>query len=326
MQVAGHPSGSALSDKQIATALLWGQLVAFSGLATRRFYSHLQYTNRDCFQLVAQRVSDPTSGTTILTRRRDGGQWNHVAAGALRVTKPMHVNVFSPVAVDQALLLALLRRSEDDGWGEIEEGILGYNAANTDSPDVPEEFEAVALVGALERTLGLAGGDDNQLAMAVEARVIPRTSLTPVDCRRIRESALRTRFEKLPSVRNAWVRDFFRLRGDHAHGKRKARYPSVWQLREHLLLAAFFFPLVLKSRLAREGHYRLTATDRASINAFEALACEDHFLEREPVESKHPWNAIIDGELYAELAEQVLDTLVDPSAVEATDLSESEPL
>jgi hypothetical protein len=73
-------------------------------------------------------------------------------------------------------------------------------------------------------------------------------------------------------VREAWIRDFFRVRNDHAHGRREGRYPSVSSRAEHLLLGAFAFPLLVKSLLSQGGHYTLTDDDQLHTDALEHLA------------------------------------------------------
>jgi hypothetical protein len=77
---------------------------------------------------------------------------------------------------------------------------------------------------------------------------------------------------KSGTVRQIWVRDLYRLRGDLAHGKVSPRFPSIWKTDEHLLLAAFVFPLLVKSLLSAAGAYTLTEGDEVSIDAFERLA------------------------------------------------------
>jgi hypothetical protein len=67
-------------------------------------------------------------------------------------------------------------------------------------------------------------------------------------------------------------------------------------LRDHLLLASFAFPLLLKVALAEESLYSLSEDDLFQIDLFEPLACEEHLV---PVPNPHnshahPWDQVIE--------------------------------
>ena len=218
---------------------------------------------------------------TVLSRRRDGSSWIAVTKSAMLILKPYHISTPAPHQIDVRLLEALVDRSRSEAWGEIEEAIQGFNSANTDSPDVRMEAEAVSLVGAFERALGLRGGDEHELATAFVQTLQPVTSLRTVDCDRVKESPRRDRYAGYGSLGEAWVRDFFRLRGDHAHGKNAPKYTSLWSLQEHLLCGSFAFPLLVKARLVREGCYAWSEEDLVHLEALEALVCAKHFEVRE---------------------------------------------
>lgn len=78
------------------------------------------------------------------------------------------------------------------------------------------------------------------------------------------------------------MNEFYRVRGDFAHGKLKTAQPSAWTAPEHLVLASISFPLCMKSLLQQKGHYSLTEEDQVQVDAFEALANQDGFLSEPP--------------------------------------------
>lgn len=97
------------------------------------------------------------------------------------------------------------------------------------------------------------------------------------------------KMKELSEVREIWLRDLCNLRGNVAHGKIGEAYKPIWSIRNHLLLASYAFPLVLKSFLATKGVYTLTPEDQFDIDVFEQLACEEHFSDL-PEDRSHPWN------------------------------------
>ena len=135
----------------------------------------------------------------------------------------------------------------------------------------------------------------------------PRKIIPLVDCDRPDGRGLAERFPKAASVREAWIRDLFRLRGDFSHGRIQARYPSLWHQREHLLLGGFLFPLLLKLTLVSRGIYELNDSDREGIQAFEALCCADHFRETGGDASKFPWTKIVRQAGFDAIIRQLLE-------------------
>ena len=81
------------------------------------------------------------------------------------------------------------------------------------------------------------------------------------------------------------MREFYRIRGDFAHGKLTTQQPMNWKPLEHLVLGAIAFPLVVKSLLQKTGRYALTTDDQVQINMFEAFADTTDFL-RPPADQK----------------------------------------
>jgi hypothetical protein len=95
-----------------------------------------------------------------------------------------------------------------------------------------------------------------------------------------KESAdlVRRTLEAKKSIREAWLADAYRLRGKYGHGDVTAfGYRVTWQVHEHLLLAAFVFPLVVKAVLVQEGFYEFTKDDDMANAIFETLATYDAF-------------------------------------------------
>ena len=162
--------------------------------------------------------------------------------------------------------------------------------------DMAREVEAVLLSGAFERLLECNRGKEDDLAECFTPALVPINDLAPSAGGRLSSPDIANRFKKSTTIRDIWIRDFFRLRGNLAHGKVASRYRPVWSLRDHLLLASFAFPLLLKSVLAKEHLYTLSEADQFQIDMFELLACEEHFV---PVANRHdphayPWNQVFE--------------------------------
>jgi hypothetical protein len=256
----------------------------------------LNYCNRDNFRIVVQAFDDPHGGVAITTRRRDGSTTGYWPEENYHVLQPEHVALHSVVHIDEHLLKALLRAQEAKTWEHFWDSIINFNLANTDSSDITLQVEVVLFNGAFERLLDCNRGKEDELAERFANMLRPTNGLAPSTCARLSDQDIVNRFRHSSTVRNMWIRDFFRLRGALAHGKLASRHRPVWSLRDHLLLASFAFPLLLKASLAEESLYSLSEDDLFQIDLFEPLACEEHLV---PVPNPHnshahPWDQVIE--------------------------------
>ena len=297
LRFRGHDYLDDLNEAERSEVFSIAELLTISGLSAREFFGlGMFYCNSDHFSCVIQTCESTFAGTAITRRRRDGRTLNYVSANSFRVDKPHHVGGIMRTRLDLPLLKALMAARKCDWWENFFEAIFWFNRANTDSDTITKEIEAVEIVGAFERLLGLVGGDERSLRRAFIEAFVPKEELS---CAASRRASIQ-RFKGCSSVREAWIADLFRLRGDHSHGRKKPRYPSTWSLDEHLLLAAFAFPLLAKQLLSTRGLYVPTRNDVAHVSAFEHLASINPF-ER-PVDSTgnsgSPWTRILAESLF----------------------------
>lgn len=282
-----------LSDEERGALFVFSELLSASGLSEREFFGlGLSYQNRDNFRLVIQGFSGDARGAAITTRRRDGSTMNYWPEGSYRVQKPDHIPLHGRTALDLELFNLLLAYRESNDWEAVYEAILGFNLANTDSSDISEHIEAVLLVGAFERLFDCHHGKEDELAERFSATVVPTAIKGPRTTGASPETL--KRFAKSKSVRDMWIRDFFRLRGNLAHGKVESKYQPAWGLRNHLLLGSFVFPLALKLRLHAAGAYELTERDQEAIDIFEEQLLHDHFAPVGDLDDPraYPWNRV----------------------------------
>ncbi len=282
-----------LTEEVRSDFFAFAELLALSGVAARSLFTWGGYTNRDNFRLVIQAFDDPESGAAVLTRRRDGSARNVMPRNSYVVRKPEHVGSANETAIDEPLLSALLESRGHGIWERLYEACLGFNLANTDRNEMAEEAEGILLVGALERLLNCAGGKEHQLASRFSDRLAPRNSRQPTDGS-LPDHEIIERFRHSQSLRDVWIRDFFRLRGNFAHGKMESRYSPLWTLKNHLLFASFIFPFVVKYELGDAGLYELSDRDQEWVDMFEDFLTRDHFSQRgDPYNpASHPWNQI----------------------------------
>jgi len=274
LQVGGRELTDHLPLEEIPKLLEFGSLVAFSALAAREYFNHW-YWNRDNLQLIIQNFDNPKAGVYIETRRRHGGIGHAMSQDYFVVSRPINISG-DEVELDVPLLEALFAADGNGVWPRIREAIEIFNLASSEASTTSEWTELLLMNGAFERLFESPGRED-VLAAGLTGSLEPEEPL-PVE--RFKKFAnnpeAASRFKRADSIREVWIRDFFRVRNEYAHGVVTTRYPALWSVREHLLLASFSFPLAIKKVLDANGVYTLSDQDQLHINAFEALASEDH--------------------------------------------------
>jgi hypothetical protein len=285
-----------LDEDERRALFVLSEVLSVAGLSRREFFkvASLGYQNRDNFRIIIQAFAEAGGGAAITSRRRDGSTTNYWSGDSYRIQKPEHVHVNPINHIDEPLLQSLLQARDSQEWERFYESILSFNLANTDNSEIAEEVELVLLSGALERLFDCRRGQEEDLATRFTSTLSPSEERSPTSCGRLSTPELTSRFKRSSSVRDMWVRDLFRLRGNLAHGKIESRYRPVWSLREHLLLGSFVFPLVLKLELTKSGLYEISEEDQGLIDLFEALASEDLFV---PVSdpngpNSYPWRRV----------------------------------
>lgn len=305
------------AEADLADVFFFAELVAFSGLAARQFFSFRGYSNRDHFRLVVQPFLEPERGVTVTTRRRDGSSTSFHTGDVYRVQPPPHV-LAEEVSIDDRLLGSLLAATGRSEWQRLYQSIVLFNEANTDRMEMPEGAELTMSYAALEQLLGLAGESPRAVANRFLEHWI---SAEPSrDKWRIGSSHPRAvqLLAKSSGLRDAWVQDFANSRGSIAHGHHAEAYPAVWSPREHLLFAAFAIPRLLKLLLSEMGLYELSADDRLDVDVFAFLLNARHFAQ-DSHGTKSPWENIVSSRRDHRWAQEAADRVFGTSPGAATD-------
>jgi hypothetical protein len=286
-----------LSADEIAGLFELRELITLAALSERPYFQGgaFQYCNSHCFSLIVQRYEKVQSGVSITSRRRDGQAHNFWSANTYQMWRPDHVpSPFVGLILDQGLLDALLRAQANSIFDRVAEAAAGFNLANTDSPDVSHRVELNLTNGAFERLFDCRSGREDDLAIRFVSCLQPKAELLAAAFSRTTIAAARAL--RPVSVREMWIRDLFRSRGDFAHGRVRPGRTAIWPLHEHLLLAAFIFPIAVKSMLAQEGLYVLTHDDLDCIEIFEQLCVTELFNvpSADIAPQEWPWNRVME--------------------------------
>lgn len=269
-----------LSEEEVEVAYELVALACFCALAKRDYFNSLGfYCNSDCFVLYVQKFNE-ADFTSLRTRRREGSTLSGWPIDDITITIPVHCHTVREVSLDGDLLRALTAYRAECGpgeWTRWQNAISCFNQANTDGESVRYQVEWVLLCSAFQQLLG-AKSDADDVASKFSVARAPHSAIL-VDSANRRSN--RSSNGGIP-LRQDWMREFYGIRGDFAHGKLNTQQPAAWNPLEHLVLGTIAFPLVVKSLLQKAGKYELTTNDQAQIDMFEALADTEKFLKPPP--------------------------------------------
>jgi hypothetical protein len=278
-----RPILAEVSEDEMEVARELVELACISGLAKRALFDPFgPYCNADCFVWYGQRFQGKLDHVGIVHRRRGRRTLDVRSLDRAVFSIPLHVDSIRDVALDSSLLAALLKFKESaqaNEWGRWQNAISCFKQANTDNEGMSQQVEWVLTCGAFERLLE-APSKAKEIAWLFSETLSPVKTISG-DSRRL-SSQQRTGSN---SLRYEWMSEFYRIRGDFAHGKLRTGQPLIWTPSEHMVLASISFALCMKALLQLKGHYSLTDDDQTQTDALESLADQVEFLAEPPKSS-----------------------------------------
>jgi hypothetical protein len=260
-------------------------LLFLATLAQNEYFQQLrQYVNRAMFDIYWQGFTEPTEFVTLSARRRDGelliGGYKH---GQVKFTVPIQAELRHPIAPDLEFLKALqaAEMTVSSTVRRLKAGLSFLSLASTDSDAMLPEAEIVLMASAFEQLLGGYGaralsqkfGDlFNPFGAATVAQALTARSGIVVDPNY-------TSAQKAWFVHRKWIEELYHLRNAFAHGTAPSARSWGWLRLEHLVIAAFAFPLAVKLCLEQEGHYTLSHQDEVRCHALDLLLAATDWRE-----------------------------------------------
>ena len=278
-----------LTDNEVVRIDEAAQLLTCCALSKNEFYCQLGcYANSTAFQIFYQRFIPGSEWISITTRRRDGkttcGGYEH---GEVKFSIPVQCADLKIRCIDIPLLKALdkLFESPDPLAGRILQSVSLYNQANTDAETMLPQLEIWFLASAFEQLFANGYGADD-LACKVSTLLDNYGSIRVSESTRIEDIQFskkggkdQEKKEKQWFLHRKWAQEFYQLRNSFVHGNDIKKRSWGWSLQEHLVMASFFFPLVVKILLSQESIYSLTDNDVVNLEVIDLLLNEKEWAE-----------------------------------------------
>lgn len=269
--VKAKPNLETLTDRDASECFIMRDVLSCAGIATREYYGFgFNYWNDAHFNIVIQNYADPRGSISTTIRRRDGQTTSHITRDAYHVYIPAQVAANRHVKVDAEIVAGLLKAKLDKkNWGDYHSAINNFVRANSDDDRVPTQQEAVMLIGAYQRLLRCGeSGKEDKLAEEFMKIMDSHATITCQTSKKLQGTKYQIKSQM--KLVEAWIRDFYLLRNEYAHGKTSSKKEFGWYGAEHLLLGSYLFPMLLKERL-RQDEYNSSGAREIDLKVFEAL-------------------------------------------------------
>jgi len=250
--------------------------LALACLAEQRFLEgHFSpHLNATMFRIIGQGVSAGSDHIAPFFARRGGG----LQIGGLRFKdvvfqRPPQIEGTSCDIINERLLKAIGKAERIKGAAAqaINASLETFLLANTESPELDSDsciaLSAIAFERLIEPPINSAQG----LAAAFADYWTPFTSLTVGNSKRTKPDNIYKLEQALWPIHRKWMKELYEARSATVHRGPRSEFSKNWATWQHLVLAAFAYPLAVKLRLAEEGFYSPNDRELASFEAFDLL-------------------------------------------------------
>jgi hypothetical protein len=278
--IVTSPEGNwSRSDDDFSNVAWAARLLFLASWSANRYFEHFGYVGSVPFRPVWQRFTG-SSFIGLAAKRRDGtrqdGGYEH---GKIKFDIPLQC-VLEDADVDSRFLQALNAANASAASVTIErlKNSLSFVAlANTDDELMDHTAEAILMGSAFEQLFGIQGqSKKRQLRDAFGEMFGPCGNVTAEAAHAtparsgITFEAQYEAAQRQWWLHKTWMNELYELRSELAHEGAVAA-GGAWTPFEHLLIAAFVFPLIVKKMLAEEGSYALTEEDEVKCVSIDRL-------------------------------------------------------
>ena len=310
-----------LSDADFPAVEWAGSLLFLACWASNNYFGWMgPYVNASAFRAVWQRFSGSPVNITLTSKRRDGrntvGGYKH---GEVKFTAPLQYVFSQPATVDDTLLAALDRGNAEhcETTRRLRSALPFVSLANTDDELMTETAEAILMGSAFEQLLG---GDGSAYKLGRKFDVLFRSCgrVTVEDAKQARsgieiDKGAPERAAAQPTwwVHRKWMEELYDVRSKSVHEGTVDSRSWGWAPSEHLLMAAWVFPLAVKLLLERDGYYNCSDHDKIRCLAVDKLLAETNWWEKtDGGLGSHKWQDIVSSTAREYNVEQIKEQVL----------------
>lgn len=269
---------------------LWPRLfgasecLALIAMAEQRFLEQFTpHVNATVFRPIVQGIVPGQKSLSLFVKRRGkslsvGG----LKFGDVMFQKPLEALYTECPVPSQTFARALntARTNNSDAWIAVRQSLPFFLLGHSEAIATPDETCVMMSALAFERLLSLphnVRNNANNVSRAFASLWNGHGKIRVADARRVKADPHPTDGleQRDWPLHRKWMKELYEARSEQAHGNKAPKRSSNWHPHQHVVLAAFIYPLTVKLRLAAEGRYQLTVREQGACDAIDKLLDSD---------------------------------------------------
>jgi hypothetical protein len=285
-------------ETEMTAAFSAARTLALAAMSEQRFFEghFAPHTNATAFRPIGQRISPPGTGVAVSIPWRDGG----LATGGLKFgdfvfQEPLQVHRTGCPEIPGRFVAALeqARRDETETWDAIEASLPIWLLGNSEDMTLSDEACVTLDAIAFERLLR-PKPSAQEFAKAFGCLWSQFGRTTVASARRVKADPKFKDEQQSWLVCQKWARELYEERNVFSHHRRHAHVATNWTPGQHLVLAAYTYPLTVKLLLERDGTYTLSDEERGCCFALDPLLDRWKPRAHDPLNNEEDWDSYDD--------------------------------
>jgi len=275
------------------------RILALSAISKNDYNTNIgQYANSTTFQFFRQRFTEPVTYIAFVVRRRDGSTtdagYRH---GEIKFSVPPQSKSLQETSIDADFAVAIDRAvaANSPAARRLVPTLSFFNLANTDSDVMDMDAEIILLGSAFEQVLDAYGA--RRLNEAVGELLRPYAGVTVEQALPARPGiVVEAQYEAAQRgwpLHRKWSQELYELRNNYAHGLDYGSRTWGWEPLEHLVMATFVFPLLVKLPSPRRATTRSRTMMTASSPLLTSCSEQRSGPQRVPEKSATFWQDVL---------------------------------
>lgn len=280
----GHGRAWDIPESLHPRMTLAAQCLALAVMSEQRFFESplSPHINATVFRPVGQGVVLGDDRTLSLMVRRRGGL---LRIGGLKVSDVLfqmpHEAIGTACPQPSLPLVKALDRarlSRSKVWNAVTESLPYFLLGHAETSELPETACIMLSALAFERLLDLSTASPvtanaNAVAESFAEVWAAHARRTVANAKRVKVDPHVKYGPRQPGwpVHRKWMKELYEVRSAEVHGKVKPEFSRNWTAEQHLVVAAFVYPLAIKLLLANEGNYVMTEVELGACDALDDL-------------------------------------------------------
>jgi hypothetical protein len=180
------------------------------------------------------------------------------------------------------------RRAQTELWDAIEASLPIWLLGNSEEMTLSDEACVMLCAIALERLLR-PEPSAKEFAKAFARVWTPFAKTTLAQAKRVKADPKFESKQQSWSVCQKWAKELYEERNVFSHHRRHDGLVTNWAPEQHLVLAAYAYPLTVKLLLEQNGIYTLSADERGRCLALDPLLDRWEPRAENPLNSEEDW-------------------------------------